>query len=551
MNVQQLLALNELAPPLPQEEGEAVAAQLENLAGLSVYPESIVAQGGSVYFLGRHGRVKYLGILVPARQVQSVADGWLVLPQGASLAARSAEIGRAYRAAGQFRFVGQLRSIELDGVKTALIVCPADHTNGQALRASLPFTAPRPSGMQCSIGCGDRLGLATPGHVRAVRRGRMAPVFAQQSIRELTRTQRTPEEVLDAASWGVFQAGWRSGFSADADHLKTPEDIDRCVAAGYTFYTIDPGDHVDDSADLADPPLVREKVEELPWAELETTPQDLRRVYLTRPLEVEGGRIVFDEERLWRAAAKYGRAIVHAASMYRHLAARLEGQPFELEVSVDETESATTPEQHYFVASQLRRLGVRWVSLAPRFIGRFEKGVDYIGDLKAFEADTARQVAIARALGPYKLGLHSGSDKFSIYPILAEVAGQLVHLKTAGTSYLEALRVVAEREPDLFRQIAAFALQRYAQDCRSYHVSADPSRLQPPDRLAGSQLATWLDDRDGRQVLHVTFGSVLTALASDGSYLFRDRLLSVLQTNEEDYYAALAAHFERHIAPFS
>jgi len=406
-------------------------------------------------------------------------------------------------------------------------------------------------GTQCSIGCGDRLGLATPGHVRAVRRGRMAPVFAQQSIRELARTQRAPEEVLDAASWGVFQAGWRAGFGADADHLKTPEDTDRCVAAGYTFYTIDPGDHVDDLAERAEPSLVHEKVEGLPWADLETTPQDLRRAYLARPLEVEGGRIAFDEEQLWRAAAKYGRAIVHTLTMYRHLSARMAGKPFEMEVSVDETESATTPEQHYFIASQLQRLGVRWISLAPRFIGRFEKGVDYIGDLTTFAADAQRQVAVARALGAYKLGLHSGSDKFSIYPILAEVAGQLVHLKTAGTSYLEALRVLAAEDPELFREIAGFALQRYAEDCRSYHVSADPSRLPPPDRLAGDQLAVWLDSRDGRQVLHVTFGSVLTAKGPSGAHLFRDRLLGALQVNEEAYYAALAAHFERHIAPFS
>ena len=549
MTLEHLLQADGLAAPLATEEAQAVAEQLGQLAGLVVYPESITACDGGVYFLGRRQMAKHLGILAWEPRVLPAGGGWLI---GRALATRSAESAVAgRRLADAVRFVGQKHTLSVQTRPAALIVCPADHTNAQALRAALPFVAPRPLGLHCSIGCGDRLGLATPGHVCAVRRGRMAPVLAQQSIRELTRTQRTPEEVLDAASWGAFQTGWRVGFGADADHLKTTEDLDRCAAASYTFYTIDPGDHVDDSAEQAEPSVVREKVESLPWAVLETTPQDLRRAYLTRPLEVEGGKIVFDEERLWRAAAKYGRAIAHTVTMYRHLSTRMEGRSFELEVSVDETESPTTPEQHYFIASQLQRLGVHWISLAPRFIGRFEKGVDYIGDLAAFEADTARQAAVARALGPYKLGLHSGSDKFSVYPILARLAGQLVHLKTAGTSYLEALRVVANVEPALFRQIAAFAIQRYAQDSRSYHVSADPSRLSPPDQLTDPQLASWLDSRDGRQVLHVTFGSVLTAQGPDGTYLFRDRFLSTLRLHEASYYAALAAHFERHIAPFT
>ncbi len=146
---------------------------------------------------------------------------------------------------------------------------------------------------------------------------------------------------------------------------------------------------------------------------------------------------------LARAAAKYGRAIAHSATMYRHLAVAMGGRAYELEVSVDETETPTSPLEHFFVANELRRLGVQWVSLAPRYIGQFEKGVDYIGDLEAFDVELAKHAAIARVLGPYKLSIHSGSDKFSVYPIFARHAGELVHLKTAGTSYLEALRAIA------------------------------------------------------------------------------------------------------------
>jgi hypothetical protein len=229
--------------------------------------------------------------------------------------------------------------------------------------------------------------------------------------------------------------------------------------------------------------------------------------------------------------------------MYRHLADRRGDELFELEVSVDETETPTSPAEHLFIASELRRLGVHWVSLAPRFVGRFEKGVDYIGDLGAFEAEFARHVAVARALGPYKLSLHSGSDKFSLYPLVAEEAGELIHVKTAGTGYLEALRAIADLDPTLFREILAFALERYGEDKATYHVSADPGKVPLPDTLSDGELANVLDSFDGRQVLHVTFGSVLGQ--------FGQQLKQVLAEHEEAHYAALEAHFVKHLAPFA
>ncbi len=104
------------------------------------------------------------------------------------------------------------------------------------------------------------------------------------------------------------------------------------------------------------------------------------------------------------------------------------------------------------------------MGLAPRFVGDFEKGIDYKGDLKAFESCLAEHVQIAKDYGPYKISVHSGSDKFSIYPIVGRVTGGQFHLKTAGTSYLEALRVVARFEPALMRDIIAFCRERYKID---------------------------------------------------------------------------------------
>ena len=428
-----------------------------------------------------------------------------------------------------------------------LRLCPMDHAHAQALRATLPWLRPALLGLATSAGFGDRLGLATPGHVRALRHvlrrspgRRLAPLFAQQSMREMERTHRRPTDVLDDATWGAFQGGWRDALGADADHLKTLADVDACAAAGFTFYTIDPGAYVDGEAETAPPAAIEAKVAALPWNKLESTASDVQRRYVGQVVQVDGYDIRLDAASVWRAAAKYGRALAHVTEMARHLAAK--GIPFELEISVDETDSPTTPVEHIYIASELKRLGVRWVSLAPRYPGRFEKGVDYIGDLSALARELAIHAAIARALGPYKLSLHSGSDKFSVYPLLSEATQGLVHLKTAGTSYLEALRVIARLEPALFRQIIGFARERYPQDRASYHVSADPSRL--PDWMAwpDERLPALLEDFHARQVLHVTFGSVLAR--------FRTELLAALHAHEEAYHAALERHFRRHLEPF-
>ena len=475
--------------------------QLERQTGLPIYPRSVVQADGATFFLARGPQDKVLGIAGEAIGFEGEQQGKVLLG-------------------------------------------PLTPTNAATLRGKLPWLRPVPLGLQTSAGFGDRLGLATPGHVRAVRSyNSIAPIFAQQSVRENDRTGRTPQQVLDDATWGIFQEGWRGPWGADADHLKSPSDVDAFATAGYTLYTIDPSDHVDNVAPTTPSAKVEAKVQSLPWEMLEDTVGDMEKRYLDRSFDLEGCTIMIDRPALWLAAAKYGRAIAHTARMYRHLANRMGDQAFELEVSVDETETPTSLAEHLFIASELRRLGVRWVSLAPRFIGRFEKGVDYIGDLKTFSTAFARHAAVARTLGPYKLSLHSGSDKFSIYPIVARLTEGLVHLKTAGTSYLEALRAIANADPDLFREILAFAHQRYDEDKATYHVSADPGKVPSPNTLTDGELTGVLDLFDGRQVLHVTFGSVLERFGS--------RLKEVLAEHEEAHYAALETHFRKHLAPFA
>ena len=477
--------------------------KLAALRGLDVYSQSTVERDGTVYSLaaGSGGRVKQLVIQGDTAGFEDARPG----PGGIRL-------------------------------------FPLTSGNAARLRELLPWLRPQVLGLRASVGFGDRLGLATPGHVRALRRvgGDIAPLFCQQSMRENARTGRTPRQVMDDATWGVFESGWCQPWGADADHLKTVADVDICLSAGYTFFTVDPGNHVNHEAQTASEEELESKVQSLPWADLCDTPQRLHERYLSRVFAVGDIVVEYDRMGLHRSVAKYGRAVAHTAKLYHYLARQ--SVPFELEMSVDETETPTSVEEHLLIAIELKRLGVKWVSLAPRYIGRFEKGVDYIGNLAEFGVQLAQHAAVARTLGPYKLSIHSGSDKFSIYPAFAQHAPRLVHLKTAGTSYLEALRAIARVEPELFREMAIVALECFPQDRATYHVSARSSHVPAPEALADGELPAMLNQFDARQVFHVTFGSILDR--------FGPRLRDLLVANEAAHYGALEAHFVRHLEPF-
>lgn len=418
---------------------------------------------------------------------------------------------------------------------------------------STTTTHPVPLGLAPSFGFGDRIGLATPGHVAAAQRwGQgIAPIFAQQSIREMTRTGRSPERVMADALDALPTAGWTGPHGADADHLKTREDVDRTAAAGFCFFTIDPSTYVDAAADNYDEATLRTK-----FAAVRDRIDWFDRYNGKRIALATGTEIVMSEEAVLRAAVKYGLAIndaVGLAQYIRDVHAKV-GRDFEIELSVDETEQPTTLAEHYIIADQCLARGMKLVSLAPRFIGSLEKGVDYIGDVAALEKTLNDHAAIAEKLGPYKLSLHSGSDKISMYPAFARSTKGRFHVKTAGTSYLEALRVVAIHEPALFRRLVEFARAHYDADKATYHVhatlasAAAPADVPIDKELERLYLECWEDvpagkgfTAPGRQILHCTFGSVLTDAE------FGPALKACLLAHPETYIEVLAIHFGKHL----
>jgi hypothetical protein len=226
--------------------------------------------------------------------------------------------------------------------------------------------------------------------------------------------------------------------------------------------------------------------------------------------------------------------------MYRRLSQLKE--LFDFEVSVDETDAPTTPLEHYFIVNELTRMDVHFSSLAPRFIGRFEKGVDYIGDLTALDVEMARHAAVTTHFGTYKLSLHSGSDKFSVYPLIVKHWGSRLHVKTAGTSYLEALRALAVKETALFERIWALGQECYPSDRATYHVSAELGAGlagEKGGRLDKLDLPLLLDDFHAREILHVTYGSALAQFGAE--------IRSALLTHADVYNANLQKHFRKHL----
>ncbi len=509
---------------LTPERRAHLAQALGIRTGMAVYAGSLYADPHRLFFMGKRDEEHRVGCLAAAETEPGIA--------------------------------GQFHTLMLaDGTRCSLTVGPANGPQAERLRRALPFLVPVPGALAKSAGTGDRLGLATPGHIQAFRatartldpvpdQPPIFPILAQQSMRENDRTGRSPQEVLDDAMWGVLQSGWTDGYGADADHLKTTADVDLCHSAGYTFFTVDPGDRVDDTAHTAGMSAVSEKVAALDWETLDSAPADLVSRMAGRTVDLETGAVTLSAEAVLRAAAKYGPALAHTVRMARHLAALCGDTPYDLEMSVDETATVTSLTEHIYLAHEMRRLQVPCVSMAPRYAGRFEKGVDYIGNLDVFARTFAEHVAVARRYGPYKLSLHSGSDKFSIYRIAAEIAGDLIHVKTAGTSYLEAVRTVGYLEPDLFRTIMDFAMARYETDRQAYHVSARQEQVPAYAQLPDAALVSLLEDFHARQVLHVTFGSVL-----NHARLF-PALMATLRHGEETYRDILQTHFVKHLVPF-
>lgn len=401
-------------------------------------------------------------------------------------------------------------------------ICPTNHANRLVLNELFPYTAPIAFGPKTgTFGFGDRLGFAGAAQVRAVQKTPMRPILAQQSLRELQLTGRTLTEVIDRAAWAVFREGYRKGYGCDGDHLKTLDEVQNAISEGCSMITLDCSLVMGCAGSAA--------AQEHSGCNGE--------VYL-RGKEAAAMGLHFSEECLVRLHSIYDGPLDLCERVYRE-AILPAGRPIDFEVSLDETVETTTPEAHYFVACELRRRGIAATSVAPRFVGEFQKAIEYIGDTAELERTMRIHAAIAARFG-YKLSLHSASEKFLALPILMRATGGSCHIKTSGTSWLEVVETISKHDAALYRRIHAAALEGIEEAKKNYVVHCDPGKVPLPDTVEDVCLPEYLLHDDSRQLLHITYGYILhiPELKAD--------ILQFLRDNRALYEAEAQELYERH-----
>ncbi len=471
--------------------------------GAYYYPRSFFKEGGTLYFLGGVEGSDAKRLYLAGRDK---------LPSG-------------FQGAGY----------GLGGYK--IIEAELSYENYLAAKERLPFLAPVSlRGRNTTIGCGDRLGLAGPGHIRAASGYAISPVLAQQSMRELTLTGRIYPEVVKDAAFSVLQEGYEGGYGADGDHLKTLADIDAAVDVGMPMITLDLTEVMNPAPAGWGDQAVTDAFEALSVAAKERVLLD----YAGKTFNLGGESITLSALEAKRCALMYWKALDFSVEVDARLRAK-RGEHYDLEISIDETTAPTIPSHHLFIAAELKRRGVTVNSLAPRFIGEFQKGIDYIGDLAEFERQFVVHCRIAKAYGDYKVSIHSGSDKFSAYPIIGRLTGLRVHVKTAGTSWLESLRAVSLYEPELFRLMLDKAYRYYPDALKLYHITPDLAKIPKAAGMPDEELPGYLALPESRQLLHVTYGGLI----SDAD--LRPLFFSFLKRDEEAHYASVRDHIRKHI----
>ena len=418
--------------------------------------------------------------------------------------------------------------------------CYLNHFNLSLLREIFPYLNPSFCGLRTSFGTGDRLGIATPAHLQAFKSKSIFPILAQQSVREMSRTERNWQKVLDDAIWGCFEEGYEGPFGADADHVKNIKELKEAVDCGFTMFTLDPSDFI--SKDIEE--LNEQKLNQL-YSKIPKN-KEIENLYLNKKFKIGEQELIFDEKLLRKIILTYSQALNHVVECYEFLK-DYKKEKFDLEISVDETPTVTSPLAHLFIVMEFQRRGVYFQNLALHFLGDWQKGIEYIGDVKQFAREFSLHAAISKNIGGYKLSLHTGSDKFSVYPIFSKETDGLCHIKTAGTSWLEEVKVVAMKDPALYREIHRFALENFAKDRASYNLTTDLSHVPNIDKLSDGQLVDLFNKPDSRQLIHITYGSILRAKDDEGKYIFKDKIYKILFEHEEDHYRELSNHIRRHL----
>ena len=405
-----------------------------------------------------------------------------------------------------------------------------------------------------SFGVGDRFAHQGKAQLAAIMKAAeqgvdIVPVW-NKSNREHQTIGSEIESCRVAADEAVKTLGWTKSHYVDADHINL-KIVDPFLSSS-DFYTIDVADAIGEPADEADVNAFIESVPELIGTlNIDGIPEPLK---LTR-------------ESIAATANQYLKAVKLAGEIYRYIADKNGEGTFITEVSMDETDSPQTPPELLVILAAIAKEGIPIQTIAPKFTGRFNKGVDYVGDVdqfaKEFEDDLA---VIAYAVQQYglpanlKLSVHSGSDKFSIYgPIrkALEKTGAGLHIKTAGTTWLEELIGLAEAGGaglEIAKEVYAQALEHSDALCAPYAtvIDIDPSQLPTAE-----EVNQWSSEQYVNALRHdpnhAEFNSSFRQLLHVGYKIaakLGDRYLNMLDECEESISRNVTENlYERHLKP--
>jgi tagaturonate epimerase len=405
-----------------------------------------------------------------------------------------------------------------------------------------------------SVGVGDRFAHQAKAQLQACANAlemgmTIVPVW-NKSNREHTIIGSEPASVREAADAAVKALAWKHSYFCDADHI-TVQTVDRFLPS-CDFYTIDVADFIGQRASDDEISRFVNKHSALRGS--------VRLAGISDTFEIT-------EHALRRTAEKFLAAVRKAGEVYRVIEAVKGKGRFVPEVSMDETNAAQTPVELLIILAAIADEGIPVQTIAPKFSGRFNKGVDYVGNVAEFEHEFALDVAaIAAAVDRFglpknlKLSVHSGSDKFSIYPAIHAVMKRFdagVHLKTAGTTWLEELIGLAEAGGDglaLAKEIYAEAYGHREELCGPYAtvIDIDPAKLPSPDEVRG-----WSSEKYTSSLRHVrgsaAYNSSFRQLLHVGFKVaakMGKRYLSLLEANEAVIARNVTENlFDRHIAP--
>ena len=404
-----------------------------------------------------------------------------------------------------------------------------------------------------SLGCGDRFGQQGMAQLKAyVEASKLGidvyPVW-NKSFREHKTVHTTPDRVRAEADAAVKALGWNGPYRVDADHISLAT-VDAFLDCS-DFFTIDVADAIGKPADAA---AVEDAVNDLAGLVGE-----LALPGLNDPLQITADQVRGTVEKFLFAVKDAGR-------IYRHIAAGKRGA-FDVEVSMDETDDPQTPAAMLVILGMIAKEGIPIDTIAPKFSGRFNKGVDYVGDVaqfeKEFELDVAALRYAAKVFGTkesLRLSVHSGSDKFSIYPAINRVIkkhGAGLHVKTAGTTWLEELIGLAEAGGsglEVAKRIYAKALARYDELAAPYAtvIDIDPAQLPSAETVESWSSREYVEalrhdqscaayNPGFRQLLHVAYKV---------AYELGDDYLNALRENASVVGTNVTTNFlERHIKP--